>query len=127
MNIEATIRTSSEIKTILASEAVILHLDVDWSIHAVQSRQIIQQFAEPLASRANTSPILIRRIDCSEQRGELYALQQSLQIGHAMLAGAGAVVWINQGKVVDCIVDAAQVGVDQLIARTWQAFDSRLQ
>jgi hypothetical protein len=53
---------------------------------------------------------------------KLNAVRESLHVDHAMTAGAGAIVWIKSGRVVDCVINAADAGVDQLIARTRKAF-----
>ncbi len=114
-----TIRTPFDLQAALSNSEIILHLDVDWSVQALVSRPVIVQLREVLAHDPQLQHIVIRRIDCTEQRGELWnALSQSLHVDDSMTAGGGAIVWIKSGTVIDSVINAADVGVDQLVART---------
>ncbi len=118
-----TIETRRGFQGVLANSDVILHLDVDWSAQAISSRPVIVLFREALGNHSKLQHVVVRRIDCTEQHGELWnALRETLHVDYAMTAGGGAIIWIRSGTVVDCVINAADAGVDQLVARSQQAF-----
>jgi hypothetical protein len=121
-----TITTPDELASALEKESVILHLDVEWSIQAIQSRPVIAKFKESLERDTRYSGIAFRRIDCSVQEGPVWdALAHWLRTQSAdtslMVTGYGAIVWIRSGKVVDAVHYAALEGDETLAAKTHSA------
>jgi hypothetical protein len=117
------ILSPSEFETVVASGTVVIHVDVDWAIQALQSRPVVHQLEEAIRDDRRFRDIRYCRIDCTEQDGPLWDAVEawfSKQPGGkvALLGGNGAVVWIVDGHIVDCAPSAALAGYDDLLART---------
>jgi hypothetical protein len=118
-----TIASAEEFNSAVRRERLILHLDVEWAMQAIQSRPVIVKFKKKLETDAHYGDVVFRRVDCSEPEGPVWdAVAQWLHEQNAdpslMVGGYGAVVWVKSGKVVDSVPYAAGDGVDNLVART---------
>ncbi len=124
-----TIGTPEEFEADLKGRRLILHIDVDWAMQAVQSRPVIADFRSALLAEPEFQDIAFRRIDCTEN-GKLSRALKDWLLGQAadtscMTGGYGAILWVQSGKVVDVVHYAAEVGVPRLIERTRKAFAKR--
>jgi hypothetical protein len=119
------ITTSAMLAEALASRKAVIHVDVDWSITSVQSRQVIEEFRTLALSDRTLDAVTYYRIDCTEPVGEMASIHrdwilQRDQIKH----GNGALVWVRDGVEVDQIGHAAQLSADELLERTRSALAS---
>lgn len=122
-----SIATADQFSQALNNDALILHFDVDWSMTAVQSRPVVLQLNDAIHQDPQLEGIVLRRIDCTRQRGELWSavggwLWSQDADGSVMGAGNGAVVWVKSGKVVGSVGYAAGDGVEKLLEVTRRVF-----
>jgi len=125
-----TIRTPNELHAILKTESLILHIDVNWAVQAVRSRPVVLRLQELIRRDHNLNNVVVHRIDCTEQTGELWdSLSNWFQCQGAdrylMFGGYGAVVWVRLGIIVDSVHYAADVGVEKLVDRTRNTFTTK--
>jgi hypothetical protein len=103
---------------------------VNWSIHAIHSRIIVEQ-AELLQQTLPMSvPYFV--IDVSDQSGELWeALREWLQVDdtateQAIWGGSGSLLWIRSGKVVHQMIDPMNHTAANIAAISRRTFSSAL-
>jgi hypothetical protein len=123
-----TISTPQEFHSLLKCNAVVLHIDVDWSPNAILSRRVVAQLKQQMVREKSLRGALLRRIDFTEQKGPLWdALSDWFESQKAdravMFTGGGALVWVRSGNFADSIHDARKEGVESLVARTHRSFD----
>lgn len=125
--IEKQITSPEDFNGALQNHRLILHIDVDWSGQAVHSRPVVLRFIEAIQQDDWLAGIVFRRIDCTEQHGELWNtlkawFDEQGADRTVMVSGYGAIVWVTDGKVVASIHYAANVGVENLVKITRDAF-----
>ena len=122
-----TIQTRDEFERLITNEAVIIHIDVNWSGYAVQARPLVLRVRELIAQKEAYADVVFRRIDLSDQSGEMWDtlkewFRNQPSDGTVMFSGYGAIVWVRSGRVVGEIHYAAHTGVESLVSRTVTAF-----
>lgn len=121
-----TLTTFEAFQAKVNTGSVLLHLDVDWAMQAMQSRKSIGRLADRILSHPRLSSVRICRVDCSAQEGELWSyLLQWSEVnfrGNYVYGGCGALVWLRDGQVRESAEYAARLSVDELFAKTMTAF-----
>lgn len=118
-----TIASVEEFEEALQERCLILHLDVDWAMQAIQSRAAVGELQRSLAADPKYSHVVVRRIDLTEQSGSIWNEvtrwlgPQADSLG-LMYGGNGAVVWVKSGHVVSSVPSAYLEGERRLISRT---------
>jgi hypothetical protein len=126
-----TITENDELRRILKSDKLILHIDVNWSANAVASRPVVLRFNEILRTHRSFESVIFCRVDCTQQSGAVWdSLVEWLDAQGAdfgvLGGGGGGILWSRQAKVVDSINSAVQHNVDTLVETTSQAFDQEI-
>jgi hypothetical protein len=122
-----TITTTAEFNEVIASERAIIHLDVDWAMQAVRSRPFVERLKQEMAADRLFGSILLQRIDCSREEDEVWHAAKTWCERHpngraAIYGGYGAVVWVENGQPKDVVINAAETGHADLLARTRNVF-----
>ncbi len=121
-----SITTPGEFEAALGSDLLVIHFDVDWSIHAQLSRPVVAEFRKHVENDPQFRTVQFRRIDCSDQDGEfwsyLYDWFVRQKAEHTVItSGYGAIVWVKARKVYGLVQDANRFEVAELMAKTTEA------
>jgi hypothetical protein len=120
--VRTDILSGEDLKTAVASSAAVIHVDVDWSASAIQSRLVIEKFCEAVVRHGQLASVAFYRVDCTEQnRPQSAALDRWLEQAtkpRLRFHGNGALIWLQNGKIIDSIDYAAAYSVDDLVDRT---------
>lgn len=100
------IKAIADFEAALAVPKAMLHLWVDWSVHARQSQVAVEKAVAFLATTNSYQPFPVFEIDVSAQSGDLWeAVAEWLQAtgmptGPLMGSGAGPIIWLQGGQPV---------------------------
>lgn len=123
----STIQTKDEFEAAVMADRALLHVDVDWSAYAVNSRPVITKFFESVEKEFGVGYVSFYRVDCTEQSGPIWDITadwftKNKADSTVMSSGSGAIVWIKKGQLTDSIYDAASKGIADLMTRTRKLF-----
>ena len=121
-----TLTTPGEFDAALAHERILLHIDVNWAIHAINSRPVV---AKSIASIETTWPgkVQFYNVDLSDQSGPLWDYMRTWfkrqhASGVSLSAGCGAVVWIANGQFQIEVPNAMSLEAEKLTTLTQSVF-----
>ena len=125
------IENSNQLKSVRAKEHAVVFLYVDWSmparVSATNAKQMIDRWNRDRPNQVAT----LSMIDISEQSGEIWdatdnwLTSQDLPNRSGLLsAGAGSILWIQSGRVVQYVLNAGAETVDDLLDRMYESLDS---
>jgi hypothetical protein len=115
---------------VLAEEHSILFFYVDWSVYAVQGRQLLEELESTFhgdlnvscwiadVSDINSSPALLGEWLRKQDRGDL-------KMFNPAICGNGSVAWLARGEVIDFVQSATHYKLHELRNRTREAFQNR--
>ncbi len=123
------VNTIADLDKLCDQDCAVVFIWVDWSMHARQSASIAIRMVADWRSKHPDANIDLLQIDLSEQSGEMWdAVEQWLgsqdiqDAGSLMYGGAGALLWVRSGMIVQYVVNASSEAAESLAALTWQAF-----
>jgi len=128
------ITSYSEWESATRNSRCILFVDCEWNANIVLFRQPFAKFAEWCAATSNNRPLTMM-IDSDDTTNDVWKICQDLWRANNIApgamktyGGAGRVVWIDRGQVVDyawCteLMDDDVRDIDILKTRTANAFD----
>jgi len=121
------ISSEEDFALVLADEHAILFFYVDWSVYAVQGRQIIEELESTFdqglkaswwvadVSDVDTSPALLGEWLKKQDRADL-------KMFYPAVCGGGSVAWLARGGVIDFVQSATHYKLHELRDRTREAF-----
>jgi hypothetical protein len=121
------IRTVEELDAALTASRAVIHVDVDWAHQAIRSRPTVRKLAESAGRHEHLSDVPFYRLGVSEQEGpvwDAFTVWQGREHSDPTLGfgGGGAVIWIENGRQKDAVLNAYAVGESGLLDRTLAAF-----
>jgi hypothetical protein len=122
------IKAIAESEAAIAAPKAMLHLWVDWSVHARQSRVAVEKAVALLATTNSYQPLPVFEIDVSAQSGDLWeAVAEWLQAtgmptGPLMQSGAGPIIWMQVGQPVLHQLTPSQFSPSELASMTRHVF-----
>lgn len=127
----STVSSRRDLDEALRSRQLIIHIDVDWSMQAIESRPVVAELQLVLKNDKEFADLDFRRVDLTNQEGEVWDAVDtwiSRQNVNKMLmsSGNGALLWVRSGVVVDSVQSAKETGLQKAVARTRRAFDDRM-
>jgi hypothetical protein len=120
-----TVTTPDEFRKVLSAPRAMLFVDVDWSVGAVSSAQVVRD----VVVQCEREPVEFARLDLTKQEGAIWDavgnwLQTQKIPDHLMTNGNGELIWTCRGQVTDYQPWAAGSRTQDLIERTkatrWQ-------
>ena len=122
-----TLSTVEDFDAAVKLPRVVIHIDVDWAVQAIQSRAVVAEFFETVNKDSTAGPVAIRRLDSSEQSGPLFEhvaewLKNANSDWRLLAIGCGAILWVRDGTVVASVDDARSSGLDALRNTTRKVF-----
>lgn len=126
------IRTVAELERDARRRCLVLFIDVEWSVTAVRSREVITRLNSTINADNRLSHVELRRIDCTDQNSPFAdAFDEWLARQNAnpnlISGGYGGVVWVRSGEVVDSVPSAVESGFDVILSRTVELFPNRIE
>lgn len=117
------IRTAEELNQANEHEYLILFIDADWSMTAIQSSVRFIALREKLKDHSSYSRITFRSIDITDQSDSLFQHHKSWFAAHSMAlsdwcSGSGQLILVKSGKVKDIIHCPAVEKFEDVLART---------
>ena len=121
------ISSEEDFARVLAEEHSILFFYVDWSVYAVQGRQLVEELESTFNQDLNASCWIadVSDVDASPSLlGEWLKKQDRAGLGMfiPVLSGNGSVAWLARGVVIDFIQSATHYKLHHLRNRTREAF-----
>ena len=121
------ISSEEDFARVLAEEHSILFFYVDWSVYAVQARQLIEELESSFNQDLNASCWIadVSDVDASPSLlGEWLKMQDraDLSMSIPVMCGNGSVTWLARGVVVDFVQSATYYKLQELRNRTREAF-----
>jgi hypothetical protein len=117
----STIATPEEFDAAANEERCVLFIDADWSIIAVLGRRVVYDFVREWKASHRSGNIGFFRFDATDQKHRTSAMNSTALSGNRASwwhSGAGPVLFIRRGKVVDAIDWAAGETRASLIEKT---------
>ena len=125
------ISNEEDFALVLAENISILFFYVDWSVYAVQGRQIVEELESTFRQDLNVSCWIadVSDIDASPALlGEWLKKQDraDLKMFNPAMCGNGSVAWLARGVVIDFVQSATRYQLYELRNRTREAFHNRV-
>jgi hypothetical protein len=119
--------TREQLETATVSSAAVMHVDVDWSVTAVESRGPIERLREAILQEERLQHVAFYRFDCTDQQQDRALCdwldeQHLLGRGPKRFHGNGALAWLKEGQIVDYVDCAARHTDEELWERTKAVF-----
>jgi hypothetical protein len=124
------IRDRSELAVAIALPRAFLFLWVNWAVHALNSRTMVDEVVACWQVQHPDQPAPCFIVDVSDQEGDLWdALHEWLTAegrpaGNLMMSGVGPLLWVRTGHVVLHVLAPLQYGSAKLAAASRGAFAS---
>ncbi|HEY0765435.1 MAG TPA: hypothetical protein VGD61_23860 [Pyrinomonadaceae bacterium] len=123
------ISNEEDFALVLAEEHSILFFYVDWSVYAVQGRQIVEKLESTFHEDLNVSCWIadVSDIDSSPALvGEWLKKQdqEDLKMFNPAICGNGSVAWLAQGVVIDFVQSVTHYQLHELQNRTREVFNT---
>lgn len=109
-----TITTVAQVKEAINHPRAVLFIDVDWSIQSRLARQLVYPPVRQRSALADPAALRFFRIDATEQEGEVFEWLCSNGLKDVAYWGAGSLVFVSSGKVVDRVVSPSQYTAESL-------------
>ena len=125
------ISNEEDFARVLAEEHSILFFYVDWSVYAVQGRQIVEELESTFNQDLNASCWIadVSHVDASAAfLGEWLNKQDraDLKMFNPVMCGNGSVAWLARGVVIDFVPSVTHYKLHELRNRTREAFNNRV-
>jgi hypothetical protein len=122
------ILNEEDFASMVLQEHSVIYFYVDWSVHAVQGRRILEELESSWSQGNSTASFWLA--DVSDLNAPAAFLAEwlngqersELKTRNVVTAGSGSVAWLNRGEVIDFVQTATQHDVRALVHRTKSAF-----
>ena len=118
------IATAHEFREVLRESRCLLFLHVDWSPHSKLGQQKVEQLARLWDAQSASDNMSFFRADLTDQRSDLkteirdYLANREWPMNAMVDAGAGSILWLHDGTVVDHVLGAYDITDEELLSRT---------
>jgi hypothetical protein len=124
------VTTIAELEEVRGAERAFVFLFVNWSVHALHSRRLVQKVVDTWTTKAPNRSAPCYSIDLSEQEGETWDAVAGWLRAHGrpaerlMLSGSGPLLWLARGSVVAHVPAPLSLSAEVLLAVTPAIFGS---
>lgn len=123
------IESTADLDKLRDQERAVVFLWVNWAIHALHSANIAERMIAEWNREHPNADIDLLQIDVSEQSGDIwdavavwFESQHIPDVGSLMYGGAGSIIWVRSGTIMQYVINANTETLDGLLALMSQSF-----